>query len=217
MKYVDRLLTETDYLSLLEQLEELERDRPFCRHGLTHLLDTARIAWILVLEKKGSCMHPGNKEKVAQPERELAVEERSCDGEDIVKEAIYLAALLHDLGRMREYEDGTPHHIAGAAEAERLLARIRYPEERAEWILAAVAGHRRGEGGDSKGAGAWERGTEARNWECGTEAGDWENSTSARLAALLRWADKKSRNCFFCRARMDCNWKEEERNESITL
>ena len=37
------------------------------------------------------------------------------------KELIYCAALLHDIGRARQYEDGTPHDEAGAAIAGQIL------------------------------------------------------------------------------------------------
>ena len=32
------------------RIEQLEQQRIFCRHGLEHLLDVARIAWILTME-----------------------------------------------------------------------------------------------------------------------------------------------------------------------
>ena len=55
----------------LARLEELERDRPFCRHGIQHLLDTARIMRILNLEQ----------------------------GLGFSRELVYATALLHDVGK----------------------------------------------------------------------------------------------------------------------
>ena len=69
MEYVRKLLQETDYLLQMKKLEQLEAERLFCRHGLSHVLDVARIAWIMVLEKQ------------------MQVE----------KEVVYLTALLHDM------------------------------------------------------------------------------------------------------------------------
>ena len=52
----------------MTQLKEAERDRIFCKHGIEHLLDVARIAYIENLEQ-------------------------NCG---VSKEGIYAAALLHD-------------------------------------------------------------------------------------------------------------------------
>ena len=58
-----------------DKLKEAERGRKFCRHQMEHLLDVARIAYILNLEQKLG----------------------------IRKEVIYAAALLHDIGKYRQY------------------------------------------------------------------------------------------------------------------
>lgn len=160
MIYVDKLLKETDYLKQLQQLEQLERDRQFCRHGLSHLLDTARLIWIRCLEGR-----------------------RTMD-----KEMVYLAALLHDLGRIDQYEAGTPHEEAGARRAEGLLSAIGYPTERREKVTEAILGHR----------------------------GSRSAAEAIELSALLCWADARSRMCFACDAREECNWREDQKNETIT-
>ena len=85
MEYVEKLSGDREYRQLLERLKELEKDRIYCHHGIGHLLDVARIAYIENLEAQ------------------LGLE----------KEDIYIAALLHDLGRVDEYESGIGHHIAG--------------------------------------------------------------------------------------------------------
>ena len=173
MEYVDKLLQETEFLQLLERLEQLEQKREFCRHGLTHLLDTAKIAWIRVLEQ--------GQEKTN-------------------KETVYLAALLHDLGRIREYEDGIPHHEAGAVLAAELLDQIGYPKEKAELIRSAVAEHRRSSAtADAAG------GQDSRPAVDAAEG----------LRELLTWADKKSRNCFCCKAQESCRWEQEKRNDTL--
>lgn len=160
MVYMDRLLKNTDYLEQLKHLEELEQERQYCRHGLPHLLDTARLIWIRCLEGR-----------------------RTMD-----KEMIYLTALLHDLGRIDQYEKGTPHPEAGAERAGQLLGAIGYPAERIGKIQEAILGHR------------------------------GSNSTGdvVELSALLCWADQRSRMCFCCQARESCNWREDQKNETIT-
>ena len=102
----------------LQALAGLERDRPFCRHGIAHLLDVARLAWIDNLEQ----------------------------GLGFDRELVYAAALLHDVGKAVQYTNGTPHEVAGEKIASSILATL--PEEasfttvQVRQILTAVRGHR---------------------------------------------------------------------------
>lgn len=160
MIYVDKLLKNTNYLEQLEHLEHLERDRQFCRHGLEHLLAAARLTWIRCLEGR-----------------------RTMD-----KEMIYLAALLHDLGRIDQYEKGTPHHEASAERAGELLSQIGYPQDRIGKIQEAILGHR----------------------------GSGSSGEVVELSALLCWADQRSRMCFCCGAKEACSWREDQKNDTIT-
>ena len=114
MEYLRRLIQETDYLERMKELETLEQDRKFCRHGLQHVLDVARLAWIKVLEEQ-------------QP---------------VEKEQLYLTALLHDMGRIAEYRQGIPHHEAGIIMAINYLQQIGYPQEKCELIFEAIQEHR---------------------------------------------------------------------------
>ena len=79
------IIVNSEFLFLLESINEYEKDRKFCRHGIKHLLDTARIMYIIKLE----------------------------DDLPFDKDMIYAAALLHDIGRYEQYKNGTPHNIAG--------------------------------------------------------------------------------------------------------
>ena len=73
------------YQQNLKDLIHLEADRIFCRHTPEHFLDVARLAYIFALERGLNCS----------------------------RELIYCTALLHDIGRVRQYMDGTPHDEAG--------------------------------------------------------------------------------------------------------
>lgn len=170
MDYVARLLEDKTYQGLLRELENLEAGRIYCRHGFEHLMDVARLCWITVLENKI----------------------------DISKEEVYLAALLHDIGRVEEYQTGISHAAAGRRLAREILLHIGYPEEKTEELLAAISGHR----GQTDGC---RQGT--------SEAGRTEPKEQGRqLAALLKRADKASRPCFRCLAADTCKWTEERRN-----
>ena len=61
---------------------------------------------------------------------------------DADPEIVDLAALLHDYASIKDkalYED---HHIHGPIEAEKLLKRFDYPEEKTEAVKDAIATHR---------------------------------------------------------------------------
>ena len=63
MEYVEKLSGDREYRQLLERLKELEKDRIYCHHGIGHLLDVARIAYIENLEtawfRKRRYLHSG--------------------------------------------------------------------------------------------------------------------------------------------------------------
>lgn len=111
MRRVDALLKDGEFRRRLQMIEEAEQNRLFCRHGLPHLLDVARIAWIIVLE----------------------------EGLDVEKETVYLAALLHDLGRSQSNAD---HDKAGSALAKEILTRLGAPPAQTNLIAQAIGAHR---------------------------------------------------------------------------
>ena len=114
MKNTNIIMFNEEYVKLLNDLEEFERERPFCKHDLPHFLDVARICYIMVLE----------------------------EGLDISKDLIYTTALLHDIGRIIQYRDGTDHDKASADIAEKLLPLTSFNEEEREMILDCIRKHR---------------------------------------------------------------------------
>lgn len=151
------------YISSYQKLQELEQDRIFCCHQMDHLLDTARIAYIRNLE------------------RELGFS----------KDIIYAMAILHDIGKGLQYEQGIPHEIASADIAEKILTDMpkelcfTIPEQ--EHILTAIRGHRK------------------------------LRSNAEPLETLLYESDKASRACFSCPAEKKCNWSTEKKNMEIII
>lgn len=115
----NRIVRNEEFNRLLDEIEALEADRIYCRHGLEHLLDVARISYIQVLE----------------------------DGLDYDKNILYAAALLHDIGRAAEYRGAGSHDEAGAAIAEGILRDCGYAESEIKLIQKAIRGH--GEEGGS--------------------------------------------------------------------
>ena len=104
------------YQKELKKLQKLEEKREFCRHTPEHFLDVVRLAYIQALE-----------------------EER-----DVSKELIYCTALLHDIGRARQYEKGISHDEAGAQLAEQILTELGFTEQEKKAVVSAICGHRKG-------------------------------------------------------------------------
>ena len=163
MKRVNAILAHPLYRECYARLEELEKDRIFCRHQMTHLLDVARIAYISNMEQ----------------------------GLGIETEVIYAAALLHDIGKYVQYEDGTPHEQSGEKIASEILGSLSekdaFSDEENRMILTAIRGHRR------------------------------LREDADVLEKLLYTSDKASRMCFACPAEGECDWSTEKKNMELKI
>ncbi|NLJ56870.1 MAG: HD domain-containing protein [Firmicutes bacterium] len=110
-----RVLADPRFQVYNRQISKLEAKREFCGHDQQHLLDTARLAWILTLEEKL----------------------------DFSREIVYTAAFLHDIGRWCEYEDEKIDHAAAGADLARpLLETAGFERAEVDVITAAIAEHR---------------------------------------------------------------------------
>lgn len=114
MERLNRLINDKRYVKALEKINQREKNRIYCKHGFQHLLDTARIAYIKALEEKLPYS----------------------------KEMIYAAALLHDIGKFMQYENGIPHNEASAEIAKELLVDYGFLNE-ADLILDSILNHRK--------------------------------------------------------------------------
>ena len=83
------------YQDYYGRIKRLEKERIFCCHQMTHLLDVARIAYIKNLEEN------------------LGFE----------KDVIYTAAVLHDIGKSFQYKWTIPHEVAGEKIAKEIHRR----------------------------------------------------------------------------------------------
>ncbi|MDI3508137.1 MAG: uncharacterized protein PWP55_329 [Clostridiales bacterium] len=146
MERVDKILQHPKYIEYMQRIATDEKDRIFCRHDLQHAIDVARIAYILVLENK------------------LIMK----------KDMIYATALLHDIGRWKEYEESAEHAEASAELAAEILADCGFDAEEREFMLKAIRDHRKS----------------------GTQ--------STFLSSIIYKSDKMSRLCIDCDARDQC-------------
>ena len=98
----------------LRKIEDLEKNREFCRHDMQHFLDVARLMYIMALENTLN----------------------------IPKYMIYATAFLHDIGRGEQYENGIPHHITSVELAKNILQQCKYDKVEIDEILEAIGNHR---------------------------------------------------------------------------
>lgn len=159
MERYHEILAHATYQKLVKKLAQLEEKRQFCRHDIEHFCDVARIMYILALEEQS----------------------------DWSQDVIYATALLHDIGRVREYEEKVPHDQASADIAVDILQETGYDQEEIENITEAILGHR--------------------------DKGKHENE----LADYLARADHLSRKCFCCPAEEECYWPREKKNGTIYI
>ena len=156
MERINRILEHPIFKECVRLNEMAEAKRSFCHHDIEHLCAVARIAMLLNLE----------------------------EGLGLSKDLVYGAALLHDSGRYKQYENGTPHEEAGAEFARLILPECGYNEEEVSYIIDAINSHR----------------------------GTTEKTQEGALAKLLYRADKMSRNCQFCKVYEECNWSKEKKD-----
>ncbi len=168
MKRVNDILFDKEFRENLEKINEFEKDRIYCCHGINHLLDVARIASIHAAD----------------------------EGLDVDREIIYVTALLHDIGRVRQYESGEDHDKAGVVIAESVLNRYDFTPEEIMLITNAIAGHR---GGD--------------NIQDISE----DVQQSYALKRLIKTADNESRLCFMCGAEDTCKWSDSRKNRQLII
>lgn len=157
MKRLAAVIGHPIFTYTMSKIEEREKERFFCRHGMDHVLAVARILYILVLEEK------------------LNVD----------KELVYATAVLHDIGRYEQYENGTPHNEAGALIAEKIMEDCDFSVSERAQAVAAIKGHRK------------------------------DVSDGDVFSHLLYKADKLSRNCYSCEANSECYWEDEQKNSYI--
>lgn len=119
---INKILQHEKFIMYVKKIEELERERIFCKHNIAHFIDVARIGYILNLE--GAL--------------------------NIDKETIYAAGLLHDIGRWKEYQEGADHALASKELAVSILEDCNFILEETEIICEAIGYHRIKEGHQSQ-------------------------------------------------------------------
>ena len=149
MNRVNAILQHKLFVESLKKIADAEAERIFCKHDIEHFAAVARIAYAMCLE----------------------------EGCEVSKDIVYAAALLHDIGRWRQYLDGTPHEEESNRIASIILPECGYTKSEVDLISYAILEHR------------------------------MQNGEKADFAGCLYRADKISRLCFVCPAISQCNWE----------
>lgn len=114
MERVNNIFKHKIYQQEMEKINRFEIDRIYCKHGVEHQLEVARMAYIAALEQNSS----------------------------IEKEFIYAAALLHDIGRGIQYETKIAHEKASVSLAKIILPECGFLKNETNEILNAIGSHR---------------------------------------------------------------------------
>lgn len=157
MERINKLLQSRLYKKYIEKNSKREKRRRFCKHDMTHFLEVARVMYILSLEKSTQ----------------------------FKKDVIYATALLHDIGRWKQYKTGEDHAIVGSELCVEILEESDFIDDEIKEISKAILLHRKG----------------------GQEV--------PSLGWLLYEADKKSRLCFTCDAVKKCNRFDEDNKPKL--
>lgn len=185
---VNRILGDEEYLKYIHEIEELERDRIFCRHNMEHFLNVARIACLLDHEDSYDVSKPEDSHDALKPAGSPDTSKPiGSHGTSSWAEIIYATALLHDIGRGQEYLTGVRHEEESARLAPPIIRRAGFNDEEEGLIISAIANH--------------------RNKEC----------PEGRLDSIIYRADKLSRPCYYCKASQLCHKTDDKKNLELKI
>lgn len=122
MKNTDIVLNHKIFNEKINKIENDEKTRVFCKHDFSHLMNVARICYIINLE----------------------------ENLNIDKDLIYVTALLHDLGRADEVDTGINHSILSQEIAQEILKDLNFDDISKQRIINAIKNHRTKEKNDDR-------------------------------------------------------------------
>ena len=122
MKNTEIVLNHNTPNEKINKIENDEKTRAFCKHDFSHLMDVARICYIINLE----------------------------ENLNIDKDLIYVTALLHDLGRADEVDTGINHSILSQEIAKVILKDLNFDDFSKQRIINAIKNHRTKEKNDDR-------------------------------------------------------------------
>lgn len=158
MERIAAILKDPVFEESLTRTSLKETQRKFCRHTFQHFVDVARITYILLLEN-GDIRRFMVENNLTLPR---------------AREIVYAAAILHDIGRWKEYETGEDHSVVSADMAQEILPRAGFSMFEIGIIIKSIKEHRK------------------------------PSENMSLLGEQLYRADNLSRLCVYCEAKEDC-------------
>lgn len=122
---IKAILNHEEFIKRNKLIDIYEKNREFCLHNLQHFLDTSRITYILVLEN--------DQYKSLFPDKDT----------EEVKDLVYAAGLLHDLGRVEQYTEGTDHALVSSGIAKNIMEDIGFAPKDINIVCQAIGEHRK--------------------------------------------------------------------------
>ena len=183
MKYSENVLKHPIFQAYISEIQQLEKDRIYCCHKLEHAIDVARLAWIYYMEDR----FEEETQNVSGLQWKRPSYGEWMEEKETMKDLLYTAALLHDIGRVSQYRTGVHHSITGVPLAMQILQDISVPEDWIKEIIDVVSEHSHGAVSEKK----------------------------KNVEYYITKADHDCRLCFACEARESCKWTEEEKNHVL--
>lgn len=113
MDKVNSILMNVEFVDRMTEIDSIELGRIYCKHGIAHALDVAKI----MIKRNGEV------------------------GAGIDKNVLYATALLHDIGRA-DKDAGQNHACLGASLAAEIVKKSGYSQAEIDEITFAIAEHR---------------------------------------------------------------------------
>lgn len=151
---ISKILTHTAFQRYLTEIEIWEKERKYCGHDWNHLISVSRISYILLLERGQTLLE--------------------IDNGIVLREIVYGAGLLHDIGRVEQYKTNRDHALVGADLAVPILLDAGYSDKEVELMVKAIKEHRNSVAG------------------------------ATSLGKILYLADNLARQCNSCQVKSEC-------------
>ena len=82
MKFTEKLLKHPEFLRLQKRVQQMEQERIYCHHELSHALDVCRMAWMMYLEDR--IQENLRDRSVAGTKNDFRIETKNDSGLDAV-------------------------------------------------------------------------------------------------------------------------------------
>lgn len=148
---IKKILNHKLFIENMRKIIQIEENRIYCKHDIFHCFDVARICYIIVLENN---LHYD-------------------------KDVIYALALLHDIGRAKQYESGEDHSLIGGEIAAQIMHDVAFSEHDIELVKDIILKH----------------------------SGEHNILSPKTLKEAFLKSDFLARKCSFCSAIDTCKWK----------